>query len=112
MNSFKADPLKTETPSSYPTGEMKELFEAITSINSLKEAINFFRDLLTLAEIKEFSNRWQIVKMLYRHKPYIEIAKKLNVSTATITRVAQWLNDGMGGYKAVAKRMFPVKFTG
>lgn len=92
--------------STYPTKEMNELFEAIVSISDKKEAAIFFRDLLTLPEIEEFANRWQIVKLLVQKKSYLEIANTLNVSTTTVTRVAQWLNNGMGGYKKIAERMF------
>lgn len=91
--------------SSYPTREMKELFEAIRTIKSTDEAANFFRDLLTIAELKEFSNRWQAVKMLSQGNSYTKIAKKLGISTATVTRVAHWLHHGMDGYKTVAERM-------
>ena len=90
----------------YPTKEMKELFAAITSIQDEKEAAAFFRDLLTLAELEEFANRWQMVKLLVQKKPYAEIAKTLKVSTTTVTRVAQWLHHGMGGYKSVSERVF------
>lgn len=86
---------------------MKELFEAIQHIESTDEAANFFRDLLTIAELKEFSNRWQAVKMLIQGKSYAHVAAKLGMSTATVTRVALWLNNGMGGYQILAKRMFP-----
>lgn len=90
----------------YPTAEMDELFDAIMEIRSKEEAINFFRDLLTIAELTEFSNRWQMVKLLVAHEPYIDIAKKLNVSTATVTRVARWLKRGRGGYRTIADRAF------
>ncbi len=81
-----------------------ELYTAILSLKNETEAKQFFRDLLTLAEIKEFSNRWQVVKMLYLGMSYMNIARKLRVSTATVTRVAHWLHKGMGGYKAVGDR--------
>jgi TrpR-related protein YerC/YecD len=110
MNKFKMEPYKTDTPSSYPTEAMKELFSVILSLKSEKEAADFFRDLLTIAEIKEFANRWQMVKMLYTGKSYTEIAKKLKTSTTTISRVSNWLKNGFGGYKAVADRTFPTKF--
>ncbi len=93
----------------YPTREMNELFEAILKLKSTDESARFFRDLLTIAELKEFSNRWQAVKMLTQGKSYIEIAKRLGMSTATVTRVALWLKNGMGGYKILAKRQFPKK---
>lgn len=97
MKRFTSDPL------------MSELLDAILSIKNKKEATNFFRDLLTMPEIKEFANRWQAVKLILQGQSYVVIAKKLRMSTATITRVAHWLKDGMGGYKLIAKRMFQSK---
>lgn len=92
--------------SSYPTAEMKQLFTAIREIRSDDEAANFFRDLLTPAELTEFANRWQMVKRLVRGESYLKIAKALGVSTTTVARVALWLKDGMGGYQAIASRLF------
>lgn len=110
IKKFHSDPFPTDTPSSYPDQHAKELFAAILKLRTPDEASKFFRDLLTIAEIKEFANRWQMVKMLYQKTSYTKIAGKLNVSTATITRVAHWLKNGMGGYEAIADRMFESKF--
>jgi TrpR-related protein YerC/YecD len=90
---------------SYPTKKMNELFEAILSLKNKKEATNFFRDLLTISELEEFSNRFQCVKLLNKNISYIEISQKLGISTATVTRVAHWLNNGMGGYRTIIKRI-------
>ncbi len=106
MKRFKDNPFPTDTPSSYPTHEMKELFEVILKIKSTDEATRFFRDLLTIAELKEFANRWQVVKLLYEGHTYETIAKRLMISTATVTRVAHWLHHGLGGYRIIAGRMF------
>jgi TrpR-related protein YerC/YecD len=103
------DPFPTDTPASYPTPAHKELFEAILSLKNTQEAANFFRDLLTSAEINEFANRWQIVKLLTQRKSYLTIAQKLNVSTTTVTRVAHWFQNGMGGYRTIVDRLFPIK---
>lgn len=84
---------------------MNELFDAVLLIKSRTEAANFFRDLLTIAELKEFANRWTVVKLLYQGLTYEAIAKRLMISTATVTRVAHWLHHGMDGYKIVADRM-------
>lgn len=110
MRKFKSNPFPTDTPSSYPTSAMKELFGVIASLKSTGEAAKFFRDLLTMAEIREFTNRWQMVKLLYRGDSYISIANKLKVSTSTVTRVAHWLKNGFGGYKLIADRILPTKF--
>ena len=110
MKKFRMDPFPTDTPSSYPTPAMKELIQAVLALKNETEAKNFFRDLLTMAEIREFANRWQMVKMLYQGVSYGKIATKLKVSTATVTRVAHWLRNGFGGYKAVADRLFETKY--
>lgn len=102
--SFRPGHFSTKTPSSYPTGEMRELFGAILKLRNQKEAEQFFRDLLTVAELKEFAQRWQIVKLLAAGTPYAVVAKKLKVSTTTVSRVAYWLFHGTGGYKLIASR--------
>ena len=99
-----------ETPANYPTPVQQELFKAILALKTPKEAANFFRDLLTMAEIKEFANRWQMVKMIYQGQSYENIAEKLHVSTTTVTRVAYWLRHGLGGYKEIARRLYQTKF--
>ena len=88
---------------------MNELFDAILAVKSKEEAVNFFRDLLTLPELSEFSSRWQMVKRLVRGEPYLKIAKDLGVSTTTVARVAHWLHEGRGGYKALAERLFDAR---
>lgn len=105
MKKFRFDQFPTDTPSTYPTKEMVKLFEAILRLASIQEASKFFRDLLTMSELAEFANRWQAVKLLRERKSYVDIARQLNMSTATVTRVAHWLKNGMGGYQLVADRV-------
>lgn len=95
-----------ETYHDYPNQLVHELFTAILAIKNKREAANFFRDLLTMAELTEFANRWQMVKLLIDGKPYLEIAAQLHTSTATVTRVARWLFHGRGGYKLIAERLY------
>ncbi|MBU1036641.1 helix-turn-helix domain-containing protein [Patescibacteria group bacterium] len=87
------------------TKELDQLYQAILKIKNVKEARKFFRDLCTLEELKAMSDRWQAVRMIAKGVPYREIAKKLKMSSATVTRVAQWLNYGKGGYKSVLKKL-------
>ncbi len=97
----------SSAPDHYPTPAMSELFRAVLSLHTEQEVKNFFRDLLTIGELEEFANRWQMVKFLVEGKPYTEIAKRLHTSTTTVTRVAQWLHHGMGGYQTAASRVLP-----
>ena len=81
-----------------------QLFEAIISLKSVKEAEAFFRDLCTIDEITEMSERWQIARLVNQGLPYREIAAKLAVSTTTVARVASWLYNGAGGYRQVLNK--------
>jgi len=93
----------------YPNAKTRELFKAVLNLKNQDEAIRFFRDLLTPAEINEFSNRFQMAKLLYQGNSYAKVAEKLKTSTTTVSRVAHWLFRGMGGYKLILTRLFPKK---
>ena len=83
------------------------LFEAILRLKTVPESEAFFRDLLTLSELKEFANRFKVARMLddKKRKPYWQIAKEAKTTTATVTRVAHWLKEGMGGYQLILNRL-------
>ncbi|MFH0951984.1 MAG: YerC/YecD family TrpR-related protein [Patescibacteria group bacterium] len=85
--------------------EIDELYKAVLLLKNLDEARRFFRDLLTREEIEEIAGRWQVVRMIDQGIPYRNIAEKTGVSTATITRVARWLKEGMGGYRLMLDRL-------
>lgn len=84
-----------------------KIFEAILALKTVPECEAFFRDLLTLAELREFANRFRIARMLdeKKRKPYWQIAKDVKSTTATVTRVAHWLKEGMGGYRLILNRL-------
>ncbi|MBI5221139.1 MAG: helix-turn-helix domain-containing protein [Candidatus Liptonbacteria bacterium] len=64
----------------------------------------FLRDILTPAEYRELITRWQIIKMLSSGVSQREIAKKLNVGIATITRGTRELSDPQGGFRQLLGR--------
>lgn len=82
-----------------------QLYKTILSLGNEKEAQKFFRDLLTEAEIKEFTNRWKVAQMLNKKVQYEVIAKETGMSSTTIARISKWLNKGMGGYKLMLNRL-------
>ncbi|MCX7996729.1 MAG: YerC/YecD family TrpR-related protein [Patescibacteria group bacterium] len=88
----------------------KQLVQSFVVLKSATETANFLRDLLTPAEIEEFSNRLEIAFLLRERKlSYVEIAERVGTSTTTVTRVAQWLFRGCGGYQTVLDRMKPAE---
>ncbi len=83
------------------------LFKAILALRNSREAKKFLRDLLTEPEIKEFSKRWQAVRMLNNKVPYSVIESETHLSSATIARISKWLQSGMGGYRLMLNRLYP-----
>jgi len=81
----------------------KALFSVFLKLKTEQDVANFLRDLLTVKEIEEFSNRLEMAKLLKDGISYKAIAKKLKVSTTTVTRTAHWLFHGCGGYEKVIK---------
>lgn len=82
------------------------LFKAILSLKNTKECEKFFRDLLTLSELQAMTERFTVARLLSKgDKSYRQINEETKVSSATITRIAQWLENGMGGYKLVLSRL-------
>ena len=86
------------------TADADALFEAILRLETVEEAERFFRDLCTLRELHDLAQRWHVVRLLDAGHPYAEISRMTGASTATVTRIAQWLNHGTGGYREALER--------
>ena len=80
------------------------LADAVTTLRTRDEVTRFLRDLCTLPELEALAHRWQTVLLLEQGVPYVEIAARVPTSTATVTRVAQWLRHGTGGYRIALER--------
>jgi TrpR-related protein YerC/YecD len=83
---------------------LDDLAAAFLCLRTADEAKRFLRDLCTLGELEALAHRWQIVRLLEEGLPYLEIAERVHTSTATVTRVAQWLRHGTGGYRLALDR--------
>jgi TrpR-related protein YerC/YecD len=51
------------------------------------------------------AQRWAGVRQLADGRHYAEISRATGASTATITRIASWLNHGEGGYRQMLDRL-------
>jgi len=91
--------------STWKTPKLKQLAKALLSLQTEDEMLAFLRDVATLEELGELSNRWDIVLQLKNRKNYRDIAVNTGMSTTTITRIAHWLNHGEGGYRTALKRV-------
>lgn len=83
---------------------LDELVDVVLSLETRDEVSRFLRDLCTLPELEAMTHRWQTVLLLEEGVPYVEIAARVPTSTATVTRVSQWLRNGTGGYQLALER--------
>jgi TrpR-related protein YerC/YecD len=95
----KEQPLEPEQLSG-----VDDLLEAMLALRAPDELHRFLRDLCTRNELEAMAHRWEIVQLLDDGLPYLDVAEKAGASTATVTRVAQWLRHGTGGYQLALQR--------
>ena len=93
----------------WQTDDTRALFDAILDLDGVDEAEPFFRDLCTMGELHDMAQRWAVARMLDEGLHYADISRRSGASTATITRIASWLNHGEGGYRAALDRMAAAK---
>ena len=93
------------SPDDWRTEDIDRLCEALLSLETVDETAQFLRDLCTRRELTEMAHRWAVARLLDRGLPYREIAEQVGASTATVTRINEWLHHGMGGYRLALDRL-------
>lgn len=74
--------------------EFKALIDFLLKIKTEKEMNDFLQGILTPKELLEIPNRLAIVKMLKKDIAQHEIAEKLHVGIATVTRGSKEIQKG------------------
>ena len=94
-------------PRSEPINQeyMDELVRAMASLEGEEECRAFLRDLCTMQELIQLSQRLQVAKRLLAGETYDAIRAQLPVSSTTITRINTALHYGAGGYASVLRRL-------
>lgn len=87
------------------TDSVKDLFEAVLTLENVEECFKFFEDVCTVNEVLSIAQRFAVAKMLKDNHTYLEVAKETGASTATISRVNRSLNYGNDGYDMVFSRL-------
>src|SRR5712691_9436631 len=96
--------MAAEPSHTWQTKEIWQLCDAVSRLKTPNEAARFLRDLCTLSELEAMAHRWQVARLLDEGLPYLEISRRAHASTTTVTRVAQWLHRGEGGYALALRR--------
>jgi TrpR-related protein YerC/YecD len=87
------------------TGErFDELVAAFARLRDPETIAAFLKDICTGTELDAMGQRLQVARLVNEGITYQEISRRTGASTATVTRVAQWLHHGEGGYQAVLKK--------
>ena len=84
--------------------EIRALAGSIVLLRDEEESLRFLRDLCTVNELKELGQRWHVARLLDQGISYHDISDRTGASSATISRVAQWLRYGRDGYRLVLDR--------
>ena len=79
--------------------KLDQLIDLLLSIKNREEMEDFLLGILTPKELEEIPTRLQIVKMLRRGISQHEIAQKLGVGIATVTRGSKEIQ--LGRFKVV-----------
>lgn len=86
--------------------QLNNLYKAFSLIGSEEEARNFLFDICTEGELAAMAQRLKVAQMLMDKVPYGEIEKETAASSATISRVSNYLNKkGANGYKTILERL-------
>jgi TrpR-related protein YerC/YecD len=82
----------------------RQLASAVAVLRDGEEAVRFLRDLCTVNEMRELAARWEVARQLDAGTSYHDISERTGASSATISRVNQWLRYGRDGYRLVLDR--------
>ena len=95
----------THEPSWAQSDDALSLIDAIVTLKDSKGAQRFLRDLCTERELEEMVARWAVVRGLAEGTSYRALHDATGVSTATITRINDWVRNGTGGYAEALDRL-------
>lgn len=72
------------------------LYEAILRLKTVEDCKELFEDLCTQKELEQMAIRLTAAELLMRGETYSEIMKKVDISSATLSRVSRCVQCGTG----------------
>lgn len=81
--------------------ELDALYSALAQLDNPEDVAALLKDMCTIREVEEMSQRLEVARLLSIKEPYTIITEKTGASATTIARVAKSLNYGAGGYRKV-----------
>ncbi len=93
----------------YSKEALDRLYDAISTLKTRDEVRLFMEDICTVTEMIDMAQRLETAQLLREGWKYNDIADKLKVSTATISRVSRCLKWGEGGYNIALNNLEAMK---
>lgn len=81
---------------------INELYELISSMESVEDCRDLFGDLCTVKEIEQMAQRVRAAKLLIEGKTYNQVIEETDISSATLSRVSRCVQYG-NGYSRLLK---------
>lgn len=97
--------MKTDVATIWEEDTAQQLAEVLTSITDNDVMKKFLRDVMTEKEIAEISSRFEAARMLQRGEKYTDIVSKTKLSSRTVARISDWLQNGCNGYQEALKTL-------
>lgn len=97
--------MNTQIDTIWETPQAAALADVLSTIADVKNMRAFLRDVMTEKEIIEISARLQAADMLSRGEKYADIIAATKLSSRTIARISDWLQNGTGGYKVALENL-------
>lgn len=90
--------MKRYSATIWENDQPRQFAEVLAALSDTATLQNFLRDVLTEKEITEISARLEAAKMLQVGAKYTDIIAETKLSSRTIARISDWLQNGAGGY--------------
>lgn len=90
--------MQVDSPSVWETPDTRQFAEVLTTIDKVEAMQCFLRDVMTKKEIIEISSRLEAAKLLQQGNTYADIITKTKLSSRTVARISDWMQNGDGGY--------------
>lgn len=85
----------------WKSSEAKQFSQVLAAIDDVALMQAFLRDVMTEKEIREISARLKAATLLRAGYTYEQIVKETRLSTRTVARIRDWMNNGTGGYQTI-----------
>ena len=82
---------------------IQELYQLITSLESVEDCEALFADLCTQKEIENMAERVRAARLLLEGNTYNQIMAQADISSATLSRVSRCVQYGKGYSKVLKK---------